>query len=300
MRHSTSHRASSSCCHWRTLSATKSKPAEGLLYLGGEIVTAPVGTVFEAADGEPGGYSPRQLTGQWQRKNPGPTTPTAVIDDYWFTSCYLFGQYNQPSWEGYDIEEFGDAWLNHAGFGKAAYANNVKLCCGRQSGKAGTVLDSLSGHVKAGLFLCSENGENEAHSLGVARTGLAEDQLWAGVKDNDPTLSSVYTSGTRPNPNMQVLDVWADGGLDLRTTDVGYGTWSIKRITTLSAVDLDENDKAKMAEWGVTTSLVGTKWLLLTIKGAMLKLDSKATLFGDPIAGNEMINCSFYKNYLAE
>ena len=121
-------------------------PAQGYLYLGGETVakaedfTGFAGTAFTPEfDGLD--YERTRLFSDFQRLPSGDNTKVTSeetrtaeygLDDYFFTSCYLFGQYNQPSWYRNALEEFADCWLNGAGFGKAGYLpGRVKACCGR-------------------------------------------------------------------------------------------------------------------------------------------------------------------------
>ena len=305
------------------LTAPGSSPAQGYLYIGGEIVTGAYrGTTFNALDGvEVATYAARTF-GEWQRTG---RVPTIGIDDYFFTSAYLFGQYNEPSWQGGVVEEYSDTWMNHAGLGKAGYYNTIKFCCNRGTGGAGTVLESLAGNLKAGFYICTENGDNETHSqtivMGVnawpvKRTGLLEDQLWKGVRVNDatiPALTAAYAKGVNYKGafQLQSLDMWGDGNLDLRTTDVGSGTWSIKRTTSLQSVALTDNQIAQIqTTWAYPTDYNGatgtTKPLIDAINGALVALKT-----GNPLLGNvfdvdvsgksnaqALINYSFYTNYL--
>lgn len=290
------------------LSGAGTYPAQGYLYIGGEVVAAYIGTTFHATcDGVAvGGYTPRAMT-NWQRLQPAPTVPLYGIDDYFFTSAYLFGQYNQPSWANpTQVEEFGDTWMNHGGLGKAAYFNNIKLCCGKGKGAAGTVLDSLAGNVKVGIYLCSENGENDSHTYGFDRTGVVENQLWKAVQVNDPTLALTYNVGPVPTA-LQKLDMWADGNLDLGTTDVGSGTWSIKRTTTLASPALTAAELAVITtataadpvhQWGFAAPTT-TLPLIQAIKGAFVALKpGTQPLFGDVLEEGAMINYSFFNGYL--
>lgn len=283
-------------------------PAQGYLYIGGEVTAAYRGTTFDATkDGVAvGGYTARQMT-NWQRLQPVATTPLYGIDDYFFTSAYLFGQYNQPSWANpTQVEEFGDTWMNHAGLGKAAYFNNIKLCCGKGKGSAGTVIDNLAGSLKVGIYLCSENGEDDSHSFGFNRTGAVEDQLWKSVLVNDPTLAIKYNVGPVPTA-LQKLDMWADGSLDLGTTDVGTGTWSMKRTINLAAPALTAPELAVITtataadpvhQWGLAAPTT-TLPLIQAIKGAFVALKpGTQPLFGDVLEEGAMINYSFFNAYL--
>ena len=290
------------------LSAPGTSPAQGYLYIGGEVVAAYVGTTFDATrDGVAvGGYTARAFT-NWQRLTPAATVPLYGIDDFFFTSAYLFGQYNQPSWANpTQVEEFGDTWMNHAGFGKAAYFNNIKLCCGKGKGSAGIVLDNLAGSLKVGIYLCSENGEDDSHTYGFNRTGLVEDQLWKAVAVNNPAPFATYNVGPVPTA-MRKLDMWSDGNLDLGTTDVGTGTWSIKRTTNLAAPALTAAELAIITtataadpvhQWGLAAPTT-TLPLIQAIKGAFVALKpGTVPLFGDVLEEGAMINYSFFNAYL--
>ncbi len=278
----------------KVLSGSKgSAYAQGYLYLGGDVVTTLAGSMFTSGTdtdnllaNEVTGYS----TGSTLRalvdslEPASPITPTYGIDDYFYTSCYLFGQYNEPDWN-YDVSAttastvlyryfFADAWMNGAGFGKASYSDSRAACCGRKSGSAGYELNSLSGNLKAGLYLCGLSGSDLYHKS----LNRYEDQLWA---EQYNALTSAWTA-----------DTWADGDLELGTTDVGYGTWSIKLNTKLAGKDIDAND----LDDGITMADV-TANVYPFIKAAALALDKNVTLFGSPLDG-AMINQEFNTAYL--
>ena len=263
------------------------------------------------------------------------------IDDYFFTSCYLFGKYNQPTRNGsQDIAEFADCWLNGAGIGKAELVKGkiVAGCVKSGSTLPSFMVKSLNGNLKAGIYLCTENGEDENRSMDLNRTGLFEDQFWSSIRDNSYAYFNInaetddiyawYRRNIVPEDGdvashtwMVKRDIWADGNLDLRTTDVGYGTWSIKLNTNfakkLSTTGLSALDLAYISAWGFkdptawsetntdSNGQYGTLNLLIAIKNAQLLLDKDAQLFGNPINDPQvvkpgMINFSFYWNYLAE
>ena len=262
------------------------------------------------------------------------------IDDYFFTSCYLFGKYNQPTWNGANhVVEFADCWLSGAGIGKAEFVKGKMVaCCGKlTSALPSFTVKSLSGNLKAGIYLCTENGEDAAHSMDLDRTGLFEDQFWNAIGDNSYAYMNIngkaddiyawYRRNIIPEGDdvagrarMVKRDIWADGNLDLRTTDVGYGTWSIKLNTTFAKKlisGLTAQDGAYIDAWGFkdptawsasTTAengQFGTLNILVAIKNAQLLLDKNAELFGNPIDDPQvskpgLMNFSFYWNYLAE
>ena len=270
---------------------TGSLTAQGYLYLGGDVTSAYVGSTFSAGSLTESEWNAnltsvaRSFVASLQGRL---AVPTFGIDDYFFTSCYLFGQFNQPDWN-YDAVDFAasgykyryffaDAWMNGAGFGKASYSSTIGACCGKIDVDGGFVLDTLSGNLKAGLYLCSVSGSDIAH----AKIPGWDDQLWAeagdGVDANgDPIL---------------VKDTWADGNLDLGTTDVGFGTWSIKRNTKLAGVDIKDADLAD----GVSLADCGAK-VYPFIKAAAQALDKNVVLFGSPLSG-AVINLEFHNAYL--
>ena len=297
-----------------------------------------IGRKFWENQREPIAYNSRESMerhGPWEWV-PGVRTATFGIDDYFFTSCYLFGQYNQPTWYGTQdgsvmIQEFADCWLNGAGIGKAQFVKGAgTACCGKAivTRQASFTLASLAGNLKAGIFLCTENGEDNAHSMDFDRTGLFEDQFWQSIEPNSyrtfaleegKAVYAWYRHSNLAGPDvtsynfMVKQDIWADGALDLRTTDVGYGTWSIKYNKNFKGglkadvIDTLESEAKAIPYWGfatpTTNAKAGTAPLMAAIKIAQYKLNKDASLFGDPIdetSEQGMINFSFYWNYLAE
>ncbi len=260
--------------------------AQGYLYLGGEMVSAFVGSKFTSGNATANeiGWDDEQRA--FVDSLQTTTALTIGIDDYFFTSCYLFGQYNQPDWDYLTSDTcattwkyrwfFGDAWMNGAGFGKASYNSKMTACCGRGSVTGGLTLDSLSGNLKAGLYLCSVSGSDILHTTAP----YWEDQLWVEGA-SDPQACHLYKK-----------DTWADGNLDLATTDVGYGTWSIKRNTKLAAKAVVAADEADTI---VATDCQAAVYGY--IKAAALALDKNVVLFGSPISG-AMINLEFHDAYL--
>lgn len=261
--------------------------AQGYLYLGGEMTAKLGGATFTGLTATDTGLAAqdRAFVASLQTSNP----LTIGIDDYFYTSCYLFGQFNQPDWD-YDGQTtiasdvkyryfFADAWLNGAGFGKASYSSTLDACCGKGIAQGGLVLDTLSGNLKAGLYLCSLTGSDLLH----ADIEDWEDQLWV---DNTVELDQDNKF------DYWKKDTWADGNLDLGTTDVGYGTWSIKRNTKLASVEVKAADLADGVT-GCDAAVYGY------IKAAALALDKNVTLFGSPIQG-AVINQEFHNAYLVK
>jgi len=292
--------------------ASSAKPVQGYLYLGGETVTdyggtGLIGTTFNAADIDLAPYTARTFA-NWSRQQPVAKAVHFAIDDYWFTSAYLFGQYNQPSWAGTGVvEEFGDTWMNHAGFGKML--DDSDACCGDTSG--GRAIDTLSGGVKVGIWLCTEVGDDKNHGdpLGVVRAGVYEDQLWLDVNANDPGAWNFYNIGVVPTAK-RILDMWGDGNLSLGTTDVGYGTFSIKRTTRkpfegvkdLATVDTTATgDEADITgAWAFAAPTGERLKILRVLKTALGLLKTDTEFLGDPTSKevNGLINASFYDGYL--
>lgn len=262
--------------------------AQGYLYLGGDMTAQLAGATFTGETGtyianDVANYAQRAFIASLQSVN----ALAQGIDDYFFTSCYLFGQYNQPDWN-FDTDGassvqyrwfFADAWLNGAGLGKASYSS--KACCGRKT--AGYVLESLTGNLKAGLYLCGLSGLDDDHGY----LNVFGEQIWAENWKN-------AWSGT---PHQNTADTWADGELDLGTTDVGYGTWSIKRNAKFAGVSIKDTE-LPAGNW-VDTDQNGklNASVYPFIKAAAQKLDKNVVLFGNPIEG-ALINEEFHNAYL--
>ena len=269
--------------------------AQGYLYLGGDMTDTLAGATFTGTRTEDtlgyieeaigaGNYAQRQFIESIQTSS----KLAQGIDDYFFTSCYLFGQYNQPDWnfsrDGASSVQyrwfFADAWLNGAGLGKASYS--LEACCGRRT--SGYVLESLTGNLKAGLYLCGLSGSEVRHNY----LYVFGEQIWAEDWRN-------ASSGA---PHSNKADTWADGELDLGTTDVGYGTWSIKRNAKFKAVTIKD---AELPAGGTWNDNDGKGTLNASvypfIKAAAQKLDKNVVLFGNPIKG-ELINEEFHNAYL--
>ncbi|MBR4615313.1 MAG: hypothetical protein IKO55_06875, partial [Kiritimatiellae bacterium] len=147
--------------------------AEGYLYVGGDVIAGQVRPSIDLFNGAK-----------------TDTTRTAVaalpakgfIGDYCWTSVYLFGEYNGPLfftglWDTaeaaidtamatLELQQpftagtsyfYHDTWMNGSGIGKYATGKATKPCCGMPSA-VGKTLDTLSGNLKGGIFLCTENG----------------------------------------------------------------------------------------------------------------------------------------------
>lgn len=272
--------------------------AQGYLYLGGDMTDTLAGATFTGIDKEStlpsidegigtGNYAQRAFIDSLQSGS----ALKKGIDDYWFTSCYLFGKYNQPDWNFVKDGAssvlyrwfFADAWLNGAGLGKASYSSEG--CCGRT--EAGYVLESLTGNLKAGLYLCGLSGSMAPRHQYLFVFG---EQIWAETWTED-------AGHMRANK----ADTWADGELDLGTTDVGYGTWSIKRNAKFAKVAITDKELPSGASVGAWSDTDGKGVLDASvypfIKAAAQKLDKNVVLFGNPIKG-ALINEEFHNAYL--
>ena len=191
--------------------------------------------------------------------NPGMT----AYADYVWTSVYLFGKYNGPnmfqtaalqgpfevfeaawdknlpaglqtafaSWQPF----YHDTWMNGAGIGKwEKNSMRVKsnLCCGLMRRAninfSQPVLTQLTGAVKGGVFLCTDNGiaawdSNYAFfDTWQGGRGAWEDQFVAGRLVGEVADAFLFAG------DKWQWDMWLDGSVEQETTDVITGTWSIK------------------------------------------------------------------------
>jgi len=150
---------------------------------------------------------------------------------------------NLPEWlrtgwakVGNDGENYGkepvnyyhDTWMNGAGVGKWFSRDGkttTEYCCGIEdeeidSGDAKT-LDTLAGNLKGGLFLCTENGI-------LARSKTYDWFLNIEWEDQFNTARLVGDKVVFFVGDAWENDLWQDGFVEQETTDVIYGTWSIK------------------------------------------------------------------------
>ena len=270
--------------------------AEGTLFVGGDSVAA-VRTQLDVVDGDLTDRGEDALTA------PAARTPgMSAYADYVWTSVYLFGQFNGPNWfkvggtSPFDAFEaawdanlpagvqtdwankpyvnyYHDTWMNGAGIGKYAVPTSTTgdLCCGLTTVTTSEiVLDTLTGNLKGGLFLCTENGVDAKASAYSWFDGIAwEDQFNCARLDVAATFA----------PDAWQNDMWNDGAVDQATTDVIYGSWSIKW-----------NRKFYNAKGGVAQDLTkvevdailpaaDTLPLWGAIKGAALKLNKSASIY---------------------
>ena len=298
--------------------------AEGTLFVGGQFIAAAYdqGAAYAAQRT----IRPKLDTDGTALDAATPITPE-MFSDYLWTSCYLFGEYNGPQWSGrfaasenaldaiqpafFQVAARGtnfgvsnpvyhDSWLNHAGIGTSEVTapGSANVCCGLTvAGVMGQVrLNSLSGDMKGGIYICSDNGLVQAANVYHPFLGrLWEDQFLApsttAVTTWADTLVESRDLGVTWTPVQR--DVWVDGDVEQNTTDVAFGTWSIKRIAWANADlrALTEAEKANLLRrtwannaWaadgvagnganGTTTSTrVNYNVFMETIKGAAVKL----------------------------
>jgi len=272
--------------------------AEGTLFLGGDLVAG----IREKIE-MPLGVHVANATAV--------TAPAAgipglgAIADYVWTSVYLFGQFNGPNWfidpatgdSAMDMFEaawdgnlpagvqldwanktpvnyYHDTWMNGAGIGKYAVPSTTvgELCCGLTTVTTSEyILNTLSGSLKGGIFLCTENGVDAKANFyswfgGVDDTGW-EDQF-ACCRDEEGALT--YNEDAWQN------DLWQDGPFEQETTDVAFGTWSIKyNAKFLSTIAKELTD----IETRLVDPVDGTEALWASIKGAALKLKPGANVY---------------------
>ena len=287
--------------------------AEGYLYVGGEAV-ASVRPKLDILD------STGNVTERGVLAPPAAATAgMAMIQDYVWTSCYLFGEYNGPDYEGRNLPGawwqavqtaidagfdpgvslaaltgtwageyyFHDTWMNGSGFGKFVRDSQSGTCCGFSGSSSAARLSTLSGSLKGGLFLCTYEGL--IHGAGAAwLNGVTnwEDQ-WFTPLLNDGT-------GTYDVTDQNQRDLWQDGFAELNTSDIITGTWSIKSRTgnvptaevTLADVRALSGNPALA---GVTEASTGLLDLVQTLKGCALNLNAN-TKFVVTTGNPEVVN----------
>ena len=274
--------------------------AEGTLFVGGDSIA----TVRKQLDVRPvdvEGVMVEDIT----ERTVAPATPAAktpgmsAYADYVWTSVYLFGQFNGPNWfktgavssfdefetawdgnlpdtlqRGQDAKPnfFHDTWMNGAGIGKYAVPTwtDGDLCCGLTPDSGSEiVLDTLTGNLKGGLFICTENGVDAKASTYRWFDGDAwEDQFNCARLTSGGSFNVAWLN-----------DMWNDGAVEQQTTDVVYGSWSIKWnrkfYNTKGGVAKDLTDE----EVVLIEPALDTLPLWGAIKGAALKLNKSATVY---------------------
>lgn len=274
--------------------------AEGTLFVGGDSVPC-VRTQLDV------------INGVITDRGTAPATPAAnapgmsAYADYVWTSVYLFGQFNGPNWFKTPVNEtpfrafekdwdenlptelktgvatkyddlgfvnfYHDTWMNGAGIGKYAVPTSTTgdLCCGLTTTTTSEiVLDTLTGNLKGGLFLCTENGIDAKHA----------DYKWFDNSDWEDQFNCarLYVADKFSGDIWQ-NDMWNDGAVEQETTDVIYGSWSIKWNRKFYAAkggvarDLTEVEERTIVPAANTIPLWGA------IKGAALKLNKSANVY---------------------
>lgn len=286
--------------------------AEGTLFVGGDSVPC-VRTQLDV------------INGVITDRGTAPATPAAntpgmsAYADYVWTSVYLFGQFNGPNWFKTPVNEtpfrafekdwdenlptelktgvatkyddlgfvnfYHDTWMNGAGIGKYAVPTSTTgdLCCGLTTTTTSEiVLDTLTGNLKGGLFLCTENGIDAKHA----------DYKWFDNSDWEDQFNCarLYVADKFSGDIWQ-NDMWNDGAVEQETTDVIYGSWSIKWNRKFYAAkggvarDLTEVEERLIVPAANTIPLWGA------IKGAALKLNKSANVYdGTEIYGKSASN----------
>jgi len=273
--------------------------ASGYLYVGGEAV-APVRPKVDLLFAGP---TERGVL-------PAPAAATAgmaMIQDYVWTSYYLFGEYNSADFEGKTTVWYAavqaaidagfepgvslnalagwtgtwyyhDTWLNGAGFGKFARAKTAdEICCGFQAEANAKVLETLSGNLKGGLYLCTPEG---VYHAGAAANALNW-SVFVSMSDwEDQWFAPAITDGSGTyGADTDQRDLWQDGSLELNTSDVISGTWSIKRRRNAPTAELTVAEVRRLTGNAALTAVdedaIGLTDLLETLKGCALDLNNR-------------------------
>ena len=263
--------------------------AEGYLYVGGDVIAGQVRPSIDILNGV--------------KSENGRTPAKGFIGDYCWTSVYLFGEYNGPLfftglWDNAEaaidtamatteLQQpftagtsyfYHDTWMNGSGIGKYATGKATKPCCGMPS-TVGKALDTLSGNLKGGIFLCTENGTDLSAGYALIGGLVWEDQYFtARINDGTGTYDGAG--------DYDQTDLWQDGDLELNTRDIVTGTWSLKFTTKLAPVAVTATELTALTAAGTTEDAKGLAVLMNTIKGAAVKLN-KNVIFA---SGNEIWN----------
>ena len=178
---------------------------------------------------------------------------------------------------------YHDTWMNGAGVGKwikPADKDLGKRCCGLKPTKLqyDRILDTLTGGLKGGIFLCTENGIDAEGDWY---------QWWDGYAWEDQfNTARVYGTALFARDSWQ-NDLWQDGFIELEVTDVVYGTWTIKYNSKFLA----EGGKGKeytawlkpdgpyTYAWGAGNYTLVDKALWVAIYGAAYALDKNVNFW---------------------
>lgn len=150
---------------------------------------------------------------------------------------FLFGDYNDFN----DLGNFFDCWLDAAGFGTAVNASDVAGHCG--PGTTGCIeLDTLSGSVIGGLWLCYING--------YTHSALVDQEEDIGYMQDEHLCTG-----------------WAG------TSDVISGTWSIKRNTKfVPSTAYTATDLTRMVALNLAAPVLGYSDMDMYVDAAAKKI----------------------------
>jgi hypothetical protein len=193
---------------WRTSATSKTLEADGYLFAGvmdqdsattGNFVAPQTSTAYDFGDCD--------------------------ANNMTLESEHLFGAYNEGDYDKQgNLVVFVEAWLTHAGFGKATSSTTADAGC--KKGSTGVCLTSLSGSVVGGSFTCKAN-EIYYDEATQAKEGFLC-QGWNLTKGNQNYL-------------MEVIS----------------GTWSIKANTKIEASTLTPAEQNLVSGNGPTATELG-------------------------------------------
>jgi hypothetical protein len=128
--------------------------------------------------------------------------------EYGASSEYLFGIYNRAATITDEFGDvyvtFADAWLDAAGFGKAAYVSGSEGDLCEEDGTPCLLLDSLAGSVIGGMFLCAESYAEVVLCNAWSLTTDVVSGVWA-IKRNSK-LEGVAPSGNENTTGSPEVD----------------------------------------------------------------------------------------------
>ena len=166
---------------------------------------------------------------------PGNVSPFGRFEYFWdqnLPTLLQTGWATNSAGAGYKtpVNYYHDTWMNGSGVaGKWSKSKeDGEYCCGifEEDSFDAPILDTLSGNLKGGLFLCTENGIDAKNSsyrwFDPPHTLAWEDQF---------NTARIVTGGFFASPDAWQNDLWQDGFFEIETTDIITGTWSIKRAS---------------------------------------------------------------------
>lgn len=269
--------------------------AEGSLFVGGDSVAC-VRTQLDVIDGI---VTDRETS----PVSPSCRTPgMSAHADYAWTSAYLFGRFNGPNgfratigispgispfdsferaWDANlppdlqtdwpnkpRVNYFHDTWMDASGGG--SYTTISAETADESHGEGELVLARLDGSVKGGLFLCIENGIDAGSPACSWFDGLAwEDQFNCVRLD----VAATFT------PDAWQNDMRNDGAIEVETTNVIYGSWSIKWNRTFYSSESGMAYNLTPSEERLIGPAPNTRPLWTAIKGAVRKLNKNVPIY---------------------